>query len=87
MTFQSLKLLSVMAAIRLDDDDTDNIEKVLSVALVEPSQSSNGTRTMTVVDPLASSSWEQVHFYLRDEVLSCVPISVDEWSDFHQIMI
>ncbi|WVZ22407.1 hypothetical protein V8G54_000951 [Vigna mungo] len=55
----SLKLLSVMAAIRLDDDDTDNIEKVLAVALVEPSPSSNGTRSMTVVDPLASSSWEE----------------------------
>ncbi|CAJ1950959.1 unnamed protein product [Sphenostylis stenocarpa] len=56
----SLKLLSVMAAIRLDDADSDNIEKVLAVALVEPSPSSNGTRSMTVVDPLASSSWEQV---------------------------
>ncbi|KOM30239.1 hypothetical protein LR48_Vigan1082s001100, partial [Vigna angularis] len=56
----SLKLLSVMAAIRLDDDDTDTIEKVLAVALVEPSPSSNGTRSMTVVDPLASSSWEEV---------------------------
>ncbi|XP_014516476.1 protein ROOT HAIR DEFECTIVE 3 homolog 1 isoform X1 [Vigna radiata var. radiata] len=56
----SLKLLSVMAAIRLDDDDADNIEKVLAVALVEPSPSSNGTRSMTVVDPLASSSWEEV---------------------------
>ncbi|ESW07547.1 hypothetical protein PHAVU_010G139100 [Phaseolus vulgaris] len=56
----SLKLLSVMAAIRLDDDDSDNIEKVLAVALVEPSPSSNGTRSMTTVDPLASSSWEEV---------------------------
>jgi len=67
-----------MAAIRLDDDDSDNIEKVLAVALVEPSPSSNGTRSMTTVDPLASSSWEEVHFYLCDELLSCVFISVDE---------
>ena len=57
-----MKLLSVMAAIRLDDNDSDNIEKVLAVALVEPAPSSNGTRSMTVVDPLASSSWEEVHF-------------------------
>ncbi|RZC00776.1 Protein ROOT HAIR DEFECTIVE 3-like 1 isoform B [Glycine soja] len=56
----SLKLLSVMAAIRLDDDDTDNIEKVLAVALVDSSPNSNATRSMTMVDPLASSSWEQV---------------------------
>ncbi|KAH1237758.1 Protein ROOT HAIR DEFECTIVE 3 1 [Glycine soja] len=55
----SLKLLSVMAAIRLDDDDTDNIEKVLAVALVDSSPSSNATRSITMVDPLASSSWEQ----------------------------
>ncbi|KAG5021310.1 hypothetical protein JHK85_017652 [Glycine max] len=55
----SLKLLSVMAAIRLDDDDTDNIEKVLAVALVDSSPNSNATRSMTMVDPLASSSWEQ----------------------------
>ncbi|XP_061372478.1 protein ROOT HAIR DEFECTIVE 3 homolog 1-like [Gastrolobium bilobum] len=55
----SLKLLSVMAAIRLDDDDTDNIEKTLAVALVD-SSSSAVNRSITTVDPLASSSWEQV---------------------------
>ncbi|TKY64371.1 ROOT HAIR DEFECTIVE 3-like 1 [Spatholobus suberectus] len=56
----SLKLLSVMAAIRLDDDDSDNIEKVLAVALVDSSSGSAVTRSITMVDPLASSSWEQV---------------------------
>ncbi|XP_027334316.1 protein ROOT HAIR DEFECTIVE 3 isoform X2 [Abrus precatorius] len=56
----SLKLLSVMAAIRLDDDDSDNIEKILAVALVDSSASSVTNRSITVVDPLASSSWEQV---------------------------
>ncbi|KAK7389625.1 hypothetical protein VNO78_24819 [Psophocarpus tetragonolobus] len=56
----SLKLLSVMAAIRLDDDNADNIEKVLAVALVDSSSGSAGTRSITMVDPLASSSWEQV---------------------------
>ncbi|KAK7349247.1 hypothetical protein VNO77_06459 [Canavalia gladiata] len=56
----SLKLLSVMAALRLDDDDTDNIEKTLAVALVDSSNSSAMNRSITMVDPLASSSWEQV---------------------------
>eukprot|EP00262_Sarcandra_glabra_P002598 TRINITY_DN1299_c0_g1_i7.p1 TRINITY_DN1299_c0_g1~~TRINITY_DN1299_c0_g1_i7.p1 ORF type:complete len:839 (-),score=166.53 TRINITY_DN1299_c0_g1_i7:268-2514(-) len=57
----SLKLLSVMAAVRLDDD-TDDIEKTLSLALVEPA-SSGATATkksITSFDPLASSTWEQV---------------------------
>ncbi|XP_020226487.1 protein ROOT HAIR DEFECTIVE 3 [Cajanus cajan] len=56
----SLKLLAVMAAVRLDDDDTDNIEKVLSVALVDSPSGSAATKSITMVDPLASSSWEQV---------------------------
>ncbi|KAL2337962.1 hypothetical protein Fmac_012408 [Flemingia macrophylla] len=56
----SLKLLSVMTAIRLDDNDTDNIEKVLEVALVDSPSGSAATKSITVVDPLASSSWEQV---------------------------
>ncbi|OIW04930.1 hypothetical protein TanjilG_15675 [Lupinus angustifolius] len=55
----SLKLLSVMAVIRLADDDTDNIEKTLAVALVDSSNSAVN-KSMTMVDPLASSTWEQV---------------------------
>ena len=61
-SLQSLKLLSVMAAIRLDDDDTDNIEKTLAVALVDSSSSAVNDRSITMVDPLASSTWEQVNF-------------------------
>ncbi|OIW11845.1 hypothetical protein TanjilG_31595 [Lupinus angustifolius] len=53
----SLKLLSVMAAIRLDDD-ADSIEKTLVVALVDSSNNA-ANRGITLVDPLASSSWEQ----------------------------
>ncbi|KAG5054800.1 hypothetical protein JHK85_007310 [Glycine max] len=53
---QSLKLLSVMATIRLEDDDIDNIDKVLVVALVDSSLNSNATRSMTMVASLASSS-------------------------------
>ncbi|KAL1340702.1 protein ROOT HAIR DEFECTIVE 3 isoform X2 [Arachis hypogaea] len=56
----SLKLLSVMAVIRLDDGDTDNIEKTLAVALIDSSSSNVTDRSITTVDPLASSTWEKV---------------------------
>lgn len=56
----SLKLLSVMAAIRLDDDGADNIETTLSVALVDSPNGAVKDRSLMTVDPLASSSWEQV---------------------------
>jgi len=59
---QSLKLLSVMAALRLDDGDKDDIEKTLRVALLDSSSSANKSRSITAVDPLATSSWEQVRF-------------------------
>ncbi|XP_010654523.1 protein ROOT HAIR DEFECTIVE 3 isoform X1 [Vitis vinifera] len=55
----SLKLLSVMAAIRLDDY-TDNIENTLSAALVDNVKSAVTNRSITTVDPLASSTWEEV---------------------------
>lgn len=49
----SLKMLSVMAAIRLDDK-SDNIDNTLSLALVETNRSDSS------FDPLASSSWDEV---------------------------
>ncbi|KAK6264238.1 hypothetical protein SCA6_019672 [Theobroma cacao] len=56
----SLKLLSVMAAIRLDDN-ADNIENTLSSALVDTKNNAAVTdRSITAFDPLASSTWEQV---------------------------
>ncbi|MBA0594961.1 hypothetical protein Gorai_011843, partial [Gossypium raimondii] len=56
----SLKLLSVMAAIRLDDD-VDNIENTLTSALVDAkSNAAVADKSITTFDPLASSSWEQV---------------------------
>lgn len=58
--FQSLKLLSVMAAIRLDNDGADNIETTLSVALVDSTNGAVKDRSLMTVDPLASSTWEQV---------------------------
>ncbi|KAL6005921.1 Cell wall protein rhd3 [Asimina triloba] len=55
----SLKLLSVMAAIRLDDN-ADNIDKTLSLTLGEPGSSGVTNRSVTSLDPLASSTWEEV---------------------------
>ncbi|KAJ0971357.1 hypothetical protein J5N97_019316 [Dioscorea zingiberensis] len=55
----SLKLLSVMAAIRLDDDK-DNIENTLSLALVEATNPNTTNKSIQLIDPLASSSWEEV---------------------------
>ena len=57
---QSLKLLSVMAAIRLDNN-VDNIENTLSSSLVDTKSNAAVTdRSITTFDPLASSTWEQV---------------------------
>ncbi|XP_010904950.1 protein ROOT HAIR DEFECTIVE 3 [Elaeis guineensis] len=55
----SLKLLSVMAAIRLDDE-SDNVENTLSLALLDTAKSGNANRSIQSSDPLASSSWEEV---------------------------
>ena len=56
--FQSLKLLSVMAAIRLDEDH-GHIENTLKVALVDGPKTSTD-RSISLADPLASSTWEKV---------------------------
>ncbi|KAI4387362.1 hypothetical protein MLD38_005200 [Melastoma candidum] len=55
----SLKILSVMAAVRLDDEP-DNIEKTLTVALLGERSSTSINRSITTVDPLASSTWEEI---------------------------
>lgn len=55
----SLKLLSVMAAIRLDND-VDNIDKTLAVALVDGKTGANVNKGITSDDPLATSTWEAV---------------------------
>ncbi|XP_010542421.1 PREDICTED: protein ROOT HAIR DEFECTIVE 3 isoform X2 [Tarenaya hassleriana] len=55
----SLKLLSVMAVTRLDDEP-DNIEKTLSRAFVDSSNNNAASTSITTFDPLASSTWEQV---------------------------
>ncbi|KAI7735777.1 hypothetical protein M8C21_000539 [Ambrosia artemisiifolia] len=52
----SLKLLSVLAAIRLDEEDADKIGDTLVLTLVDPKK---GTSKSTA-DPLASSTWEEV---------------------------
>ncbi|CAN7130174.1 unnamed protein product [Brassica rapa subsp. narinosa] len=52
----SLKLLSVMVVIRLGDE-TDNIEKTLTVSLLDPTTSK---KSITASDPLASSTWDEI---------------------------
>lgn len=55
----SLKLLSVMAAVRLEDE-SDSIDKVLIVALVDGKAGASSSKSITSVDPLASSTWDEV---------------------------
>ncbi|CAN6230838.1 unnamed protein product [Urochloa humidicola] len=55
----SMKLLSTMAAIRLEEDG-DNIENTLSLALVDAGRPGTTDRSIQLSDPLASSSWERV---------------------------
>ncbi|TVU34204.1 hypothetical protein EJB05_16035 [Eragrostis curvula] len=55
----SMKLLSTVAAIRLDEDG-DNIENTLSLALVDSVKPGTTDRSIQSFDPLASSSWERV---------------------------
>ncbi|CAL9016167.1 unnamed protein product [Prunus brigantina] len=58
----SLKLLSVMAAIRLEEKP-DNIEKLLFSSLMDGTvtvSSSQAGRIAASTDPLASSTWEEV---------------------------
>ncbi|XP_014499518.2 protein ROOT HAIR DEFECTIVE 3 homolog 1 [Vigna radiata var. radiata] len=58
---ECLKLLSVMAVLRLADaDDIYDIEKTLTVALADSSSDSGKDKSITTLDPLASSTWEQV---------------------------
>ena len=54
-----MKLLSTMAAIRLEEDG-DNIENTLSLALLDTSRPGTTDRSIQSSDPLASSSWEKV---------------------------
>ncbi|XP_023000317.1 protein ROOT HAIR DEFECTIVE 3 homolog 1-like isoform X1 [Cucurbita maxima] len=58
----SLKILSVMAALRLNDDDgSGEIDKTLSSTLMNvPNNSNTKDRSIMATDPLASSSWENV---------------------------
>lgn len=63
---QSLKLLSAMAAIRLDEKP-DNIENVLFSSLMDGTVGiphSLGRRIGDSADPLASSSWAEVIYTL-----------------------
>ncbi|PNX94324.1 protein root hair defective 3 [Trifolium pratense] len=70
----SLKLLSDMAAIRLDEK-SDNIERVLGLLL------ENKTRAAkTFLDPLASSTWKEV----SPEAILISPVDCKSiWNKFH----
>ena len=59
LSVQSMKLLSTMAALRLDEDG-DNIDNTLSLALVDTVRPGTTDRSIQSLDPLASSSWERV---------------------------
>lgn len=57
---QALRILSVMAAIRLDDK-SDRIEDILNTTLADgPKTQERSIAALT--DPLASSTWEEVCF-------------------------
>ncbi|CAJ1955407.1 unnamed protein product [Sphenostylis stenocarpa] len=75
-----LKLLSVMAVIRLADaDDIYDIEKTLKVALEDSSSGSGKDKSITTLDPLASSTWEQVRMVRRELVEpECMEITESE---------
>lgn len=47
-----------MAAIRLEDD-ADNVESTLTLALMDPKTAASTNKSITA-DPLASSSWDKV---------------------------
>lgn len=52
-----------MAANRLDDEG-DNIENTLSMALLD-TYNTTSKRSIAVADPLASSTWEKVVFFYQ----------------------
>lgn len=64
-----------MAVIRLGDEP-DNIEKTLTVALLDPTKNDTSKKSITTSDPLASSTWDEVCITL----LRCVSTSVDSRS-------
>ena len=58
---QALRLMSVIAAIRLDDKP-DKIDRVLITALLDGGPLSWKRSIEFTYDPLASSTWEEVLF-------------------------
>ncbi|KAL1339053.1 hypothetical protein AAHE18_U004600 [Arachis hypogaea] len=59
---KSLILLSTLAAIRLDDDDTDDIKEKLEAELLNSSSTATKESSSAKFDPLwlADDSWEQI---------------------------
>lgn len=59
-----------MTAIRLDNA-SDGIGNTLALALVDSSSGAN--KNVSLVDPLASSTWEEVSFYSSESNLAFLP--------------
>lgn len=59
-----------MAAVRLEDEG-DSIDKILIVALVDGKAGASSSKSITSVDPLASSTWDEVIRLLMWFVLEC----------------
>lgn len=80
LMLQSLKLLSVMTAVRLDDE-ADNIENILDIALLNPKGASTTVtdRSITTTDPLASTTWEKV-IPATKESISCLTEKIHKLS-------
>lgn len=80
-----------MAVIRLDDDGADNIENTLSIALVDSASGAVKDRSLTTVDPLASSTWELVKSFLLQlctsviSIVSKVWIFIENFSRFYEL--
>lgn len=78
-------MLSVLAALRLDDD-VDNVENTLTLALVDSTSASVKDRSITTFDTLASSTWENVTFllflFLARKVLNSLCMSDLEFSSY-----
>ncbi|KAI3894094.1 hypothetical protein MKX03_013291 [Papaver bracteatum] len=58
----SLKLLSVMAVLRLEED-SDSIENTLALAIVD-----TNNKKVASVDPLASSTWEETEYSVSQAI-------------------
>lgn len=60
-----------MAAVRLEDEP-DSIDKILIVSLGDGKAGASSSKSITSVDPLASSTWDEVIGLLMWVVLDAI---------------